>query len=84
MAAAKIILIPRAYLMGEYEGIPGKPKKNTLMDAQGRPRTKVQFEDGILFADYRLPTEAEWEYAAYGLINENPQPRNLKRKEVKN
>lgn len=71
----------KSYLMGEYEGIPSKPKKkNPLMDAQGRPRNHVEFEDGILYADYRLPTEAEWEYAAYGLINENPQPRRSEKK----
>ena len=70
----------KSYLMGEYEGIPGKPKKNPLLDAQGRPRTKVQFEDGLMFPDYRLPTEAEWEYAALGLINENPKPRKSEKK----
>jgi len=71
----------RSYLMGEYEGVPGKPKKNNpLKDAQGRPRTKVSFEDGILLADYRLPTEAEWEYAALGLVSENPAPRKSEKK----
>lgn len=67
----------KAYLMGEYEGAPGKPKAKTnpLKDAQGRPRNYVKFEDGILLPDYRLPTEAEWEYAAYGLVNQNPMPR---------
>ena len=44
----------KAYLMGEYEGVPGKPKKNPLKDPQGRPVQKCNFEDGILFADYRL------------------------------
>ncbi|RFM29659.1 SUMF1/EgtB/PvdO family nonheme iron enzyme [Deminuibacter soli] len=70
----------KSYLMGEYQGVPGKPKKNDLKDAQGRPRNTVKFEDGILLPDYRLPSEAEWEYAALGLINENPQVRNGEKK----
>ena len=70
----------KAYLMDEYDGVPGKPKKNPLKDAQGNPRTKVAFEDGIFFPDYRLPTEAEWEYAALGLVLENPAPRTNEKK----
>ena len=70
----------KAYLMGEYEGVPGKPTKKGLLDAQGRPRRNVKFEDGILFGDYRLPTEAEWEYAALGYINGNPQQRKSEKK----
>ncbi len=32
----------------------------------GRDTSKVNMSDGILFPYFRLPTEAEWEYAAYG------------------
>jgi gliding motility-associated lipoprotein GldJ len=67
----------KSYLLDLYQTPPGKgatSKKNSLKTAQGQPRTKVSMEDGILLPDYRLPFEAEWEYAAYGLINQNPRP----------
>ena len=69
----------RTYVNGQYEGTKGSnPKKD--LDPNGQGERNVRFEDGIFQPDFRLPTEAEWEYAALGLIGNNPAPENKRRR----
>ncbi len=74
----------KSYLLGVgYQPPPGKgatSKKNPLKTPQGQPRTTVTLEDGLMLPDYRLPFEAEWEYAAYGLIDQNPRVSTKKKR----
>ncbi|MGB4415142.1 MAG: SUMF1/EgtB/PvdO family nonheme iron enzyme [Paludibacter sp.] len=50
-------------LQNNYEPKPGK---KVIKDLSAKAR-KVDMSDGILFSDFRLPTEAEWEFAAYAI-----------------
>jgi len=67
-----------AYLAGQYEGLV----KNDLYDLNpsGQGTRKVRMEDGILLPKYRLPTEAEWEYASIGLIGNTIFERVVERR----
>ncbi|MCF8303496.1 MAG: SUMF1/EgtB/PvdO family nonheme iron enzyme [Bacteroidales bacterium] len=67
-----------AYLAGQYEGLVNKPLED--LDPQGTGERRVRMEDGILLPKYRLPTEAEWEYAAYGLIGNAVKERITERR----
>ncbi len=55
-----------AYLAGKFGGQINVPLHD--MDPKGSGTRGVRMEDGIFLPDYRLPTEAEWEFAALGLV----------------
>jgi gliding motility-associated lipoprotein GldJ len=55
------------YLAGRYEGETRKGITN-LDPAAGGEERQVRKSDGILYPYYRLPTEAEWEFAALAQI----------------
>jgi sulfatase modifying factor 1 len=66
------------YLNGVYDGVEGKrPIKNLSKDGGNR---RVTISDGILMPRYRLPTEAEWEYAALGLVGNTEEEVVLERR----
>jgi len=62
-----------SYLSGLYQAQPGP--KPMVSPASGTER-RVRFEDGILLPEYRLPSEAEWEFAALALIGNQSYSRD--------
>ncbi|RQO67676.1 gliding motility lipoprotein GldJ [Pedobacter sp. KBW06] len=74
------------YLNGQYDDKGKRAMKDlnpsNAAGAKGATTGKnaatrnVRLEDGIIKQPYRLPTEAEWEYAALGLIG-NTQYENI-------
>jgi gliding motility-associated lipoprotein GldJ len=66
-----------SYMVGQYDGPEdGKLQDLNPSNVNGKKLGKriVRMEDGILLPRYRLPTEAEWEFASYGLIGNLANP----------
>lgn len=68
-----------AYLAGQYEGEVRRNLRD--LDPRGTGERRVRQQDGILLPTYRLPTEAEWEFAALGLVGSTVYERVLDRRQ---
>jgi gliding motility-associated lipoprotein GldJ len=66
-----------AYLAHQYEGAVGQELEDLDPNKDFR---KVRMEDGILLPKYRLPTEAEWEFAALALVGTSIDERVYERR----
>ncbi len=65
------------YLAGAYQGDTKGSMRD--LDPNGDER-QVRKSDGLLYPHYRLPTEAEWEFAALGTIGNTYDERVVEHK----
>ena len=66
-----------AYLAGQYEGVVNRNLPSMNPNQENR---RVRMEDGIVLPKYRLPTEAEWEFAAFSVIGNSFDERVYERR----
>ena len=71
------VFTTQSYLNNQYEGVVRQNLPSLDPDQEER---RVRLEDGILLPKYRLPTEAEWEFAALALIGNTVNERVFERR----
>ena len=76
------VFTTQGYLSGQYEGIVRRNPRNLTNEnyGSGEKTRIINKGDGLLLPNYRLPTEAEWEFAALGYVGNTEEENTNERK----